>query len=493
LKAETRFRIVAKHFMHEPARALSLFIFSLAFCLTGCKHTESISARRAAATAALKAGLAQVDITPPLGFRMAGYFTERLATGVHDPLRAKALFLQQGKEQAVLVFCDLVEVKLSVTKPARQMASRKTGIPYEDILICATHTHTGPLYDDVRSSYFHQAALMKSGKDAAETIDYPQFLSERLAQVIVEAKANAKPVELEAAVAKQEGLSFNRRFWMKNGRVQFNPGILNTNIVRPAGPTDPDLGIIAIRPLNRTKPSAVATVFAMHCDTIGGTEYSADYPFFLEQTVQKALGTNAVVMFGAGTCGDINHINVNKQEPFKGFERSEYLGATLGKTVSNALPNLKRITRPALAVRSKTTPIALQEPNPKLLTAVKEKIKLPDASLSVEDCKALDLEKRRKQGKAWPVQVQAIRLDDETAVVGLPGEVFVELGLAIKKASPFKNTIVISICNDRPNYVPTKKAFSEGSYEVTNSRLVPGAGEKMVDMAVKLLNGLRRK
>lgn len=460
---------------------LALFLI----CVVSCRTAQRSSER-------LRAGLAQVDITPPLGFRMAGYFTERLATAVHDPLHAKALFLQQGKEQAVLVFCDLVEVKLSVTKPAREIASRKTGIPYENILICATHTHTGPLFDDVRYSYFHQATLMKSGKDAAETIDYPQFLTDRLAQVIIEAKANAKPAELEAGIAKQEGLSFNRRFWMRNGRVQFNPGILNTNIVRPAGPTDPDVGILAVRPLNRSKPAAVATVFAMHCDTVGGTEYSADYPFFLEQTLKKALGTDATVMFGAGTCGDINHINVNKQESFKGFERSEYLGSTLGKTVSNALPNLKRLARPTLAMRSETLPIALQEPNPKQLGAVKEKLKLPDASLSVEDCKALDLEKRRKQGSTWPVQVQAIRLDDETAIVGLPGEVFVELGLAIKKASPFKNTIVISICNDRPNYVPTKKAFSEGSYEVTNSRLVPGAGEMMVDAAIELLNDLRK-
>jgi hypothetical protein len=86
------------------------------------------------------------------------------------------------------------------------------------------------------------------------------------------------------------------------------------------------------------------------------------------------------------------------------------------------------------------------------------------------------------------MEVQVFRFSSDTAVVCLPCEIFVELGLAIKKASPFKNTIVISICNDRPSYVPTKKAFSEGSYEITNARVKSGAGEMLVDAAVKLLN-----
>src|SRR5205814_6960920 len=96
-----------------------------------------------------------------------------------------------------------------------------------------------------------------------------------------------------------------------------------------------------------------------------------------------------------------------------------------------------------------------------------------------------------KKGSNWPLEVQVIRLDAETAIVCLPCEIFVELGLAIKKASPFKNTIVISICNDRPSYVPTKKAFTEGSYEVTNARVKSGAGEMLVEAAVKLLKEVK--
>jgi len=102
--------------------------------------------------------------------------------------------------------------------------------------------------------------------------------------------------------------------------------------------------------------------------------------------------------------------------------------------------------------------------------------------------KRLDLAQR---GANWPMEVQVFRLDSETALVCLPCEIFVELGLAIKEASPFKKTIVISICNDRPSYVPTKKAFTEGSYEITNARVKPGAGEMLVDAAVKLLKEIK--
>ena len=102
--------------------------------------------------------------------------------------------------------------------------------------------------------------------------------------------------------------------------------------------------------------------------------------------------------------------------------------------------------------------------------------------------KTMDLAER---GANWPMEVQVFRIDSENAIVCLPAEIFVELGLAIKKASPLKNTIVISICNDRPSYIPTKKAFIEGSYEVTNSRVKPGAGELLVETAIKLLRELR--
>ncbi len=91
-----------------------------------------------------------------------------------------------------------------------------------------------------------------------------------------------------------------------------------------------------------------------------------------------------------------------------------------------------------------------------------------------------------------PALVQAFRLSDELAVVGLPGEVFVDLGLAIKKASPFAVTMVVELSQDCPDYVPTRKAFSEGSYETVCSWIQPGGGEKLVEAAIDLLQELKR-
>src|ERR1051325_9937503 len=447
-----------------------------------------------AASDSIEVGAAEIDITPPAGMRMAGYFDERFATGTHDPLKAKAILLRQGGNQVAMVFCDLVGVSLNVTTNARAQASHKTGIPVSSIMICATHSHTGPLFDDVRDYYFHQAAVAKFGKDPHEPVYYPTFLIENLVALIAHAHSKLHPAQLEVGIATQENLTFNRRYWMKNGKVAFNPGQINTNIVRPAGPSDTDVGILQVREPGAKHPFAGLTVFAMHSDTVGGSEYSADYAYFLQQTLRSPYSENFISAFGAGTCGDLNHINVNKKEPVKGPEVAERLGTTLGQAVLRASTSLTPITSPSLAVRSTKLTVPLQDVTPEQLADARSKIdKLGDTNtdffIKVVAVKTLDLAMR---GPTWPMEVQVFRLDADHAIVCLPCEIFVELGLAIKQASPFKHTIVISICNDRPSYIPTKKAFTEGSYEITNARVKPGAGEMLVEAALKLLGELKQ-
>jgi len=461
-------------------------ILLCAFTLACASHNR-ISGRNN-----LRAGIAEIDITPPVGYRMAGYFDERLSTGVHDPLKAKAIILQQGPEQIALVFCDLVGVSLNVSKRARQRASEKTGIPVKNILIAATHSHTGPLFDDPRATYFHQTALEKLGADPQQKIDYPEFLEDQLVNVICRAHSTLKPARLETGIAQQEGLAFNRRFHMKNGKVTFNPGQLNPNIDRPAGPTDPSVGMLLVRDSKQNLRGGL-TIFAMHSDTVGGTLYSADYAFYLQETLRKELGENYVSAFAAGTCGDLNHINVAVKEPVKGQDVAARLGGTLGRTVLANIQHAEPLKDPSFAVRSETIVAPLQEITDAQLADAREKIsRLHDTSagffMKVEAVKTLDL---AEKGTSWPMEVQVFRLDSETAIVGLPCEIFVELGLAIKARSPFKKTMVMSMCNDRPSYVPTKKAFAEGSYEVTNARVKPGVGEALVETAVKLLNEVK--
>jgi len=448
--------------------------------------------------AELEAGVAVADITPPIGYRMCGYFYERLSTGVRDSLHAKAIYLHQNNQQAALVFCDLIGVPQAVTDQARLIANRKTGIPSTNIMVAATHSHTGPLYFDALRTFLHERAVEKNGSDPQETIDYPSALAEKLAGAIVQAKTAAKPVELAAGVAKQTGLSFNRRFHMKDGTVVFNPGKLNPNIVRAAGPIDPDLGLVLLRDHRQGQAFASLTVFALHLDTTGGTEYSADYPFHLERSARAKFGQDFIAIFGAGTCGDINHIDVATNRLQKGGDESQRIGKTLGESVLTALPELKPANKPSLAVCYTTVSAPLQEFSQEQIARARERLaRVGTKDLSfleqVESYKILDVqEMRARSGQMLPMEVQAFRLDPDTILVGLPGEVFVELGLAIKQASPFRNTLVVELCNNDIGYVPTRKAFVEGSYEVVNSRVQSGGGEMLVEAAARLLKELKR-
>jgi sugar phosphate isomerase/epimerase len=439
--------------------------------------------------AELKAGVAVADITPPVGYRMSGYFHERLSTGTLNPLHAKAVVLRQGDERAVLVFCDVIGLSLDVSSRARKQAAEKTGIPATNILIAATHTHTGPLYGDALREHFHRLAVAKDGSDPCEKVDYSSEMVEKIVKVIVEADAAAGPVRLEAGVTKQKGLSFNRRFHMKDGSVQFNPGVLNPDIIRPAGPIDSDVGIVFFRGMDGGGAIAALVNFAMHLDTVGGALYAADYPFYIEQLLRETFGEKFVLLFGTGTCGDINHIDVTRKER----PTAEQIGRMLAGTVGAKAAELEPIVEPLLAARSEVVQVPLQRYGPQDLAWARENIKkvgtgeLPFLK-QVEAYKILSLEMHHSE--TLPLEVQVFRLGSDVAVVGLPGEVFVELGLAIKRASPFLVTLVIELCQDAPGYIPTEKAFVEGSYETVNSLVVPGGGEMMVEAAVRLLKAL---
>ena len=219
----------------------------------------------------------------------------------------------------------------------------------------------------------------------------------------------------------------------------------------------------------------------------GARRPHADFPYFLEQGLQQAWGEGFTLLFGTGTCGDINHIDVTKKERLK----TETIGRTLAETVKAA--SLKTVATPALAVRREIVRAPLQQYDAGKKAWAREAIRkvgtreLPFLK-QVEAYKILAVEMR--EGDTLPLEVQVFRLSKDVALVGLPGEVFVDLGLAIKKASPFATTLVVELCQDAPGYIPTTKAFKEGSYETVNSRVAPGGGEMMAEAAVRLLKEL---
>jgi len=463
------------------AKKTRLFLQELTTLKTSSTKNSSIIGE-------LNIGLAVIDITPPVGYRMSGYFRQRLSTGISNPLKAKAIVLHQWDTRAALVFCDIIGISPDVSSRARKIAAQRTGIPAENILIAATHSHTGPLYFGALRKHFHQLAVAKHGRDPYEKVDYSSELVKKIVRVISQANAKRTVANLKAGVAQQQGLSFNRRFHMKNGTVRFNPGVNNPNIVRVAGPIDPDVGIVFFNK-SGDKPDAALVNFTLHLDTVGGSKYAADYPFFIEQSLRKAYGEDFVSLFGTGTCGDINHIDVTKKERLK----TDFIGNTLAQTVKAKASSLEAVANPSLAVRSEIVRVPLQRYGPDKVAWARESIKKVGTSeLSfleqVEAYKILAIQMRR--GGTIGLEVQVFRLSSDVAVVGLPGEVFVDLGLAIKRASPFATTLVIELCQDAPGYIPTKKAFAEGSYETVNSRIAPGGGEKMVKAAIRLLKEL---
>ena len=435
------------------------------------------------------AGTAVVDITPPIGYRMSGYFYERLSTGAANPLYAKALVLRQGDQRLALVFCDLIGVPAEISSQARRQAAEKTGIPAAHILVAGTHSHTGPLYFGALRRHFHEQAMAKGGSDPQEQVDYAADLTAGIVRAVAEADAAARPARLEAGAAQQAGLAFNRRYHMNDGSVRFNPGPLNPDIVRPAGPTDPQVGIVLVRDAGDARPAAAVVNFAMHLDTTGGTLYAADYPYHIEQALRQALGERFTLLFGTGTCGDINHVDITKKERPK----SDAIGRTLAATVQAALPGLKAVASPALAARSETVRVPLQRYTPEQLAKAREDIRKVGARqlaflAEVETCRILSLE--LCGGDTMPLEVQAFRLGKDVAIVGLPGEFFVEFGLKIKKASPARITLVVGLAGGSVGYVPTPEAFKQGGYEPTPwrySKLAPESGAICVGSAVRQL------
>jgi neutral ceramidase len=386
-----------------------------------------------------------------------------------------------------IVSCDIIGLSRDVSTQVRDQVERQIGIPAANILLTATHSHTGPLYSGALRDHFHARAVARHGKDPCEAVDYPSQLVARIVGAIEEADARLRPVQAETVVTRQQGLSFNRRFHMKDGTVRFNPGILNPDIVRVAGPIDPEVGVV----LFRDGQTALAGLvnFALHLDTVGGTLYAADYPYYVEQTLRQTLGEDFVLLFGTGTCGDINHIDVTSKERL----RTDTIGRTLGSTVAAGLPQSTVLARPRLAVARTAVEAPIQQFTPaEIEQARKDMDKIGTRDLSFLDqvraYKIMDVQARG--GSTVPLEVQVFRLSDEVAVVGLPGEVFVDIGLAIKKASPFPATLVIELCQDDPAYIPTRKAFAEGSYETVNTRIAPGGGEAITEAAIRLLKEL---
>ena len=480
--------------------------------------------------ATLLVGAARTVITPPLGVSLAGSYTDRRAVGLRDDLYARAFVVDDGASQIAIVSCDLIGVRAATVAGARRIIEQRCGVPGDHVLIAATHNHAGPLTRE----------LLASGLAGETDEPYLTQLERQIAAAVEAALYRRAPARLRLTVGEERGVAFNRRFFVRGGPVRTNPGHQNPDRGEAAGPIDarvwtltalpvedgiPTEGSAAVPP--NVVPLGLLVNFGLHPAIVGGTVIGGDFPAFLEAGVRKLLGPSGngadpaasktvredpaspVVVFANAPCGDINHIDVSHGQRASGFAEAARVGTILaGEVVKGACrlvseweagsagPSIPATQAIRVRGARRAVDLAVRRPTEEQVVWAREAAKgrmtmVPGAGLEVVEAQRILALAEGWTGETKTTEVQALALGADLAVVGLPGEVFAELGLAVRERSPFRHTLVLGLANEAIGYVPTRRAFDEGGYEPTSSRLQPGGGERLVDEALALLATLR--
>lgn len=429
---------------------------------------------------ALSIGAAQRNISPPLGTHMAGYYHVRPASAVHDDLYARAMVIDDGETTIALVTCDLVSIREESVVNAREQVAQATGIPGGNVLICCTHTHTGPITRGDRS-----AATFGS---MSET--YMATLEAQIAAAVTEAWETRTPGTLRIGKSQETRIAFNRRFHMRDGSVKTNPGKNNPDVIRPVGPIDPDVYAL-LAESNQGDPIGVLINYSLHADTTGGDQISADYSGWMEKHLRNMSPEldEAVVLYANGFCGDINHVNVNDPNQLKGFEESERIGRALAESATQALSHLEPIKGESVHASQRIEALPAVVPTQEDIAWAREAVEAsprgggPGRDDLVKAHRDLALQELSRQHFDTEVQVLTV---GNVAITALPGEIFVELGLSIKEHSPFEHNLLAELANGNLGYICTEAAYPQGAYEPTSSRVLPGSGEQLVRAALEL-------
>ncbi len=427
----------------------------------------------------LPVGAAETIITPPLGTELAGYFHTRVSDGIISDLMAKAVVLGEGADRIALIACDLISIPSEITAQVRCRVEAETGIPGERVMVCATHTHTGP--------------ELRPNRPIKRNEAYVAGLPDRIAEAAVAAATNQRPASICIGRDHEEGLAFNRRFRYADASEQF--GMRGDDVVGVAGPTDPELGVIAFRESPDAMPFAVIVNYSIHIDVTGGNHISADFPAVLTRVLRGVYGDDLIVLYVQGACGNINHVPYGKNWPWptKGVWKSEQIGRTLGGKaigiIEKALPSASQVAACAQEI--------LNVPRFPLDDLVADRVAQARAGqsqglTSEVDKRLLELIDQHDPAGRDPREVQALRMGD-AVFCGAPGEYFVEWGLEIKKWSPFPYTFIAELANDAVGYIPTYEAFRRGGYEATpivSVRSTPALGQMIADANFRLARTL---
>ena len=417
----------------------------------------------------LQAGAAIGDITPkewPL--RLVGSFSERLADSVHDPLSSRALVLSDGKTTIAMVTVDNCLVKREVLDEAKSIASEKTGIPTENMLISATHTHSAP-------------STHATDESSAPEKAYRKLFIAKVADSIIQAHAALKPAQVGYGDSELPDEVFNRRWFLKPGTmptnpfgedtdiVKMNPG--STGLISPAGPIDPEVSILSVRTA-KGQPLCLYGNYPLHyVGAVPRGQVSADYfgefARLMAVRLRRSPEDGFVGIMSNGTSGDINNINrVDRLPPREPFEQIRLVASRVADSAYRAYSKTDHATDLPIKMVEREITLKMRKPDAEALErsrrylATENEKELPRLAKAY----AARLIRLHEGPDTVDLKIQAIRIG-ELSIVTLPFEVFAEIGLRLKEKSPFEDTFVVELANGALGYLPTVEQHEFGGYE----------------------------
>ncbi len=485
--------------------AAVLTAFLLGQLLTGWPNaTSPAEAGEAPATKRVfRAGAATSNITPPVGLPTVGGWKPIPSTHVHDELHVRLLVLDNGKTRLCIAICDNVGIPRDVLDEAKRRLSGKVGLPIDHILTAATHTHSSV-------SAYGPSRLRLS----EQFNDYQELIIGRIVDAALTAIHNLEPAQIGGGLAAEPTQVFNRRWFMKPGdhlrnpfggqdKVRMNPPRRSPDLLKPAGPTDPQVPFITVRAVDG-RPIALLANYSLHY--VGGVErgaISADYFAIFADRIQQLLKADRldppfVGIMTNGTSGDINNVNFQASPPkVARYEKMRQVANLVAEDVFKAHAKVKfHDWVPLGAVRRELT-LAVRKPTDEQMVWANELLARTDEPTNHLEHRQRVYARRFKRLAEAPEQIdivlQAMRIGD-VGIVGIPFETFAEIGLELKAKSPLPRTFVVSFGNGSYGYLPTPRHFEFGGYEtwMGTNNVEPQTAPKIVKALLDMLGELRK-
>lgn len=433
----------------------------------------------------LKAGFGRVDITPPLGTSLAGYYRVRLAESILDPLLASAVAFEQDGKRAAILSVDVIGLNQEIMARFRPAVAETIGTEPEAVFIHCTHTHLAPVVSV-----------------PGENTEYVEMLLRKLCTAAQLAAQDLAPATLSYTRGVVKDVAFIRRYRMKDGGFRTNPGWQNPDIDHPLGEPDENSSLLIIK--REGAPEIGIVNFQVHPDVISGCKVSADYPKFVRDTYEKLID-NSYCMYINGAQGDTNHIDVRLGEDAcrNGYDRSRHMGRKIAMSVianyELALPisteaGLRWGQRTVTVKHNKGRPDQIEEAKRLVALYKKGGVQLAIPHITGMERTTIIAEANRivrlmDMPDEKELLVTAVAVGD-AVFAGFPGEPFTQMGRELKENAKATLTIPACCANGYEGYYPVRSAYEEGGYEAKTVRYVAGTAEKLVKNATELVNSL---